>query len=79
MCRRCENLLTVKPGEKRVFMMYDMSGRYADVNTYNGHIEVKYVGNHKIATMTHVLHCAGRKYESTTNIHNCPYCGERLV
>lgn len=79
MCKKCEGLLEVKPGEKRRFMLYDMSGRYADVNTYGGYIEVKYVSNRKIATMTHVLHLAGRKYENTVNIHNCPYCGERLV
>lgn len=79
MCKKCDELKTVKPGVKRRVMMYDMSGRYADVNTYGGYIETKMIGDHKIATMTHVLHIMGRKYENTVNIHNCPYCGERLV
>lgn len=79
MCKKCDELKDIKPGVKRRVIIYDMGGRYADVNTYGGYIETKFIGNHKLATMTHVLHTSGRKYENTVNIHNCPFCGDRLV
>lgn len=78
MCNKCDAIKTLSDNcDKKNVEIYDM--KYNGLGHITAVLHGVMIGERRVVSLKTIVHANGKAYETSMNIHNCPFCGERLV